>query len=139
MSWASFLTQEPSRDLWLYNIEEAKIKSLETGNPILISFSGSDWCLPCMRLHQTLFSDSTFIQYANESLVLLEVDFPSKKKSILSQEQLRHNEALSVQYNPKGSFPLVVIINGEGEVQGYMKHPAVSAAQYLQSIREIVE
>jgi thioredoxin-related protein len=132
-------TSNPSAANWLFDFETAKKAAIEQKAPILLSFSGSDWCIPCMRLEKELFADSAFIQYANQSLVLLKADFPSKKKNTLSPEQIQHNEVLAEQYNPKGTFPLVVILDATGTVRGYLLNPMVSAEKYLEEIRDMVE
>jgi thioredoxin-related protein len=95
ISWSSITQLNAQNANWLFDFETAKKAAIEQKAPILLSFSGSDWCIPCMRLEKELFTDSAFIQYANQSLVLLKADFPSKKKNTLSPEQIQHNEALA--------------------------------------------
>ena len=124
---------------WLKNIDEAKSTAVAHEQFILMSFSGSDWCLPCMRLEKELFSTEEFIGYAEENLVLLKLDFPARKKNELPGEQVKHNEALAEKYNQRGSFPLVVITDASGNVQGYMQHPLTSPEAYIQSISFIIE
>ena len=123
---------------WLQNFEEAKQHAAEQGLPLLISFSGSDWCVPCMRLERDLFTTSEFIHFSKEHLILLKLDFPARKKNLLSEEQLQHNEALAEIYNIKGAFPLVVITNPNGEVTGTMDHPLSSVEAYINSIQSAI-
>ena len=96
---------------WLTDFDQAKELSVASGKPILISFSGSDWCQPCLRLERDLFSKPEFAAFAEEHLILVKADFPSRKKNELSPEQIKHNEALAEIYNPSGSFPLVLILD----------------------------
>lgn len=141
VSYAAFAGNADDTNLeanWLYDIEVAKEEAKEKNQYILLSFSGSDWCIPCMRLEKDLFTDKAFVDFSKESLTLVRLDFPVRKRNSLPKEQIEHNEALAAQYNPKGNFPLVVIINPAGEVQGYMKQPAVSTEAYLESLREIL-
>ena len=42
--------------IWLYNIDQAKAEAIKENKLILISFSGSDWCAPCIRLEKNLFA-----------------------------------------------------------------------------------
>ena len=44
------------------------------------------------------------------------MDFPYKKKNRLPVEQQKHNDDLAAKYNAKGQFPLMVLIDSEGEV-----------------------
>jgi thioredoxin-related protein len=123
---------------WLYNMDEAKAEATATSRPILISFSGSDWCVPCMRLDRDLFSTAAFAQFSADHLVLLKLDFPARKRNALSAEQLAHNEELAEAYNQSGAFPLVVITDADGDVLGQMAHPLSSAEAYIQSLRSII-
>ncbi|MEQ8925632.1 MAG: thioredoxin family protein [Fulvivirga sp.] len=123
--------------LWLTNIEEAKTLAKEQAKPILMSFAGSDWCRPCIMLTKEVFEDEKFKVYAEENLVLLLLDFPRLKKNKLSDEQTEHNEKLAAKYNTTGEFPLVVLINSDGEAiakTGYQKGGADNFIQYLESV-----
>jgi FAD:protein FMN transferase len=78
------------------------------GKPVLLIFSGSDWCLPCIRLEKAILDDSGFVQFAANQLVVFQADFPQKKK--LSLEQTTLNEQLAAEFNPQGIFPLLLLI-----------------------------
>lgn len=123
---------------WYSEFDAAREAAAEYGRPILIDFSGSDWCIPCMRLERDLFSTDVFREFAEEYLILLKVDFPSKKKNRLSDDRITHNEALAQEYNPRGTFPLVVLTDSAGMPYGVMTHPLASAEDYLESIRRLL-
>ncbi len=129
---------ENSQANWLHNIKKKKKIAAEENKDILISFSGSDWCIPCMRLEKELFQSETFKNYSDENLVLLKLDFPAKKKNELPEAQLKHNESLAEIYNKKGIFPKVVIVNANGELKGLMEHPKSNASAYIESIDKII-
>ena len=74
-------------------------------------FSGSDWCKPCMQLKTDILSQADFKNYSDDQLVYLNLDFPYRKKNRLSPEQTLHNEQLAEKFNPKGQFPLVVLLD----------------------------
>ncbi len=78
------------------------------GKPLLLVFSGSDWCLPCIRLEKAILDDSGFVRFATNRLVIFQADFPQKKK--LSPQQTSLNEQLAAEFNPQGIFPLVLLI-----------------------------
>jgi thioredoxin-related protein len=126
-----------SESEWLTSYDAAVTKAKAENKQILMSFSGSDWCGNCQRLDQELFQQAAFAEYAKENLVLLQLDFPAKKKNLLPAEQTAHNEQLAEQYNKKGVFPRVLILTTDGTVQGAMAHPANSAAAYLSSLKSI--
>jgi len=108
-----------SKDLnWGADFEAAKVEAASNDHTILIVFSGSDWCKPCIQLHKELFETETFSTYAKEHLTLVKADFPYRKKNRLSKEQTAHNEQLASTYNPDGEFPLAVFTDAQGNVLG---------------------
>jgi len=65
---------------WITNVEEAKETAAQKKLPILVNFTGSDWCQWCFKLHDEVFAQNAFQQYAEKNLILLEVDFPRNNK-----------------------------------------------------------
>src|ERR1700744_6576761 len=90
---------------WLGNFNEAKQEAAKSHRLILINFSGSDWCGPCIRERKEILETSTFEGYAADHLVLVRADFPRQKKNQLSKAQVKLNESLADKYNPDGKFP----------------------------------
>jgi thioredoxin-related protein len=123
---------------WMHNFEEAKSKAEAENKVILMSFSGSDWCANCIRLDRDLFQHESFQSFAEENLVLLQLDFPSRKKNQLPAAQKEHNEKLAEKYNKTGTFPKVILLDSSGKSLGQMSHPLASADAYIQSVREII-
>lgn len=88
----------------------------DSGKNVLIVFSGSDWCIPCIKMEKQVFLSDTFKEYAREHLVIVHADFPRLKKNQLPKEQQTSNEALADKYNSQGSFPLTVLTDPNGIV-----------------------
>ena len=124
---------------WIKNIEEAKELALKNDKPILLVFSGSDWCAPCMKLDKQVFSTEEFRQYATENYVLLKADFPQRKKNKLPEVQQTHNNQLAEEYNKNGFFPLVVVLNSKGKSLGSIGYEKVSANNYIEKINKLVK
>lgn len=101
---------------WHYNIEEAKQLARKEHKHILLNFSGSDWCGPCIRMRKEIFDDKAFEKMANMELVLVNADFPRMKKNQLAPGQQEINNQMAEQYNPKGRFPFTVLLNAEGKI-----------------------
>ena len=101
---------------WLTDFDQAKVNAEKSHKMILLTFSGSDWCVPCIRLHKEVFESTVFEKYADDNLVLVNADFPRLKKNRLSKEQTKKNENLADQYNRNGSFPLTVLLDAHGKV-----------------------
>ncbi len=121
---------------WLTNVDSAKQAAAESNKLIMMSFQGSDWCANCKRLEKKLFSDPTFVEFANSELVSLKLDFPMKKENRLSEEQTKHNEELAEKFNPEGSFPKVLILDENLEVQSTFEYdPSKTVEQYITEIK----
>lgn len=101
---------------WLGNFNDAKTEAAKEHKLILINFSGSDWCGPCIRLRKEILESSTFEDYAAGHLVLVRADFPRQKKNQLSKEQTKLNEALADKYNAEGKFPFTLLVDENGKV-----------------------
>jgi len=101
---------------WHYNMQEAKQVAQKEHKHILLNFSGSDWCGPCIRMHTEIFGSDVFKNMADTQLVLVNADFPRKKKNQLSAEQQQINDKIADQYNPQGKFPYTVLLDANGKV-----------------------
>jgi thioredoxin-related protein len=80
---------------------------------VLLDFTGSDWCVWCIRLKRETFDKPEFKAYADKNLELVEIDFPQGKS--LSPEVRKQNDALQQQYNVQG-FPTLVLLSPDGKV-----------------------
>lgn len=99
---------------WLTDFEKAQRKSKKEKKPVLLYFTGSDWCAPCIKLKKDLFETDSFKAIA-EDYVLVYVDIP-RNQDLLDTEQLNRNKALMKQFNPKGVFPLFAVLNTKGKL-----------------------
>jgi thioredoxin-related protein len=103
---------------------------------VLLNFSGSDWCGPCIKLHHDYFETDAFRAFAAEKLVLVNADFPRQKKNQLSKELQKQNDHLADLYNSNGSFPLTILMTAEGQVlKAWDGVPKVSADDFIEDIR----
>ena len=119
---------------WQYNLDEAKTLSKEENKQILLVFSGSDWCAPCIKLEKKIWNSQTFKDYAEKNLVLLRADFPRLKKNKPSQVQQAHNKFLAENYNPKGYFPFVVLMDAGGQILNQLGYKNFEPQDYINAI-----
>jgi thiol-disulfide isomerase/thioredoxin len=101
---------------WEADFNKAKKTAKEKNELILLNFSGSDWCGPCIVMHRDYFQNPSFTELADKNLVLFNADFPRKKKNTGTPEQVKQNEELAEIYNKEGSFPLTLLLDSEGKV-----------------------
>lgn len=125
---------------WGYDIDAAKSSAKQLNKTILIVFSGSDWCKPCIQLHKELFESEAFKAYAESNLVLVKADFPYKKKNRLTKEQTAHNEGLASLYNPEGEFPRAVFTDASGKVLGTFSYDKTKVpADYIDQFKQYLK
>src|SRR5215469_12290048 len=101
---------------WHYNLKEAEQLAKAQHKHILLNFSGSDWCGPCIMLRKEILDNPDFVQMADTSLVLVNADFPRNKKNQLSKEQQALNDMMADKYNSQGKFPYTLLLDSDGKV-----------------------
>lgn len=121
---------------WLTDFEQAKKSAAENNRPILVDFSGSDWCGWCIKLDKEVFSKEEFKKYATDNLVLLLVDFPRRKEQ--SAEQKRANNALAEKYNIEG-FPTVLLLDAKGNELARTGYRPGGAGEYVKHLMDLAE
>lgn len=123
---------------WTTSLDAAKTEAISSNKNILLVFSGSDWCAPCIKLDRTIFQSDVFKTEAEKKWVLLKADFPKKKGNTLSAEQTESNKKLAEKYNKEGNFPLVVLLDATGKVLGITGYKNVSPTEYVQLLTAMV-
>jgi len=122
---------------WLTDFSEAKQLATSENKTIILVFQGSDWCAPCIKLDREIWSSEEFKAYAKDHYVMLQADFPRKKKNSLSEIQQEKNNKLAEKYNKNGYFPFVVVLDKNGKVlkeSGYLK---TTPSKYIEQLNTI--
>ncbi len=125
---------------WEPSFENAKKMARENNELILLNFSGSDWCGPCIMLRKEYLENDAFTAMAKNKLILVNADFPRKKSNLGSAAQIKRNENLAEQYNKNGIFPLTLLLDADGKViKSWQGKPTVSVAQWIGEIERICD
>lgn len=96
---------------WTTNFDSAKVKAIQEDKFILLNFSGSDWCGPCIKMRKEILSSETFQKYATDHLIVVNADFPRMKKNKQEKTLEQQNEKLADLYNKQGKFPYTLLLN----------------------------
>ena len=75
---------------WHTDLSKAVSISINEKKPIMLFFTGSDWCGWCMRLKKEDFNHEKFKIWSDDKIILVELDFPRRKKlepNILNQNR----------------------------------------------------
>lgn len=130
-----FLSFSAIAQNWQTSFEEAKSKAIKENKNIVLVFSGSDWCAPCMKLEKNVWNSNVFLTEAEKNWVIYKADFPKKKANQLNPELTEQNKKLAERYNQNGSFPLVLLLDKNGKVLGMTGFKNVSAEEYVYLIK----
>jgi protein disulfide-isomerase len=117
---------------WTDDWEAAKAESAETGLPILLFMTGSDWCGYCMQLKGEVFENKVFQKYADQNLVLMVADFPKgirQSKSLVDQ-----NKKLEAQF-PISGYPTIFIVKDDKVIARAGSTGGASAKEYVEKLQ----
>lgn len=125
---------------WLGDFNEAKKEAAEKHRLILINFSGSDWCGPCIRLRREILESAAFENYASDHLELVRADFPRQKKNQPGDDQKKLNDALADKYNADGKFPYTLLVDENGKVlRTWDGFPDETPDQFISQINNTIQ
>jgi thioredoxin-related protein len=125
---------------WQKNMEEAKKLAKKEHKHILLNFSGSDWCGPCIRMHKEILDVEQFQKYADTTLILVNADFPRLKKNQLPSSQQKINDAIADQFNSKGVFPLTVLLDEDGKIMKQWEgFPKLTPDGFIDDIKFLID
>jgi len=117
--------------LWLTNVEAALADANEENKPLLLYFSGSDWCGWCKRLDADVFSKDEFKTYADENLVLLLADFPQYTEQ--DEALAAQNNQLRMRFQVE-TFPTLLLFNPDGMLIGKLGYQPGGPEVFIQTI-----
>jgi thioredoxin-related protein len=125
---------------WFTDFKQAEAEAQKAHKLILLNFSGSDWCGPCIKLEKEIFASGQFQEYAAQHLVLVNADFPRLKKHQLDKKQMALNEKLAEEYNQTGSFPLTLLLDGNGKViKKWEGLPATEPRSFISQLQAAIK
>ncbi len=121
---------------WLEDFTKAKAAAAEKKVPILMNFTGSDWCGWCIKLEKEVFSQKAFQDYAAKDLVLMKIDFPHEVAQ--SDELKARNRKLADEFKVRG-FPTIYLVDAEGKVIGRSGYKAGGPEKYVEHLKELLK
>ena len=115
-----------------------KLETAKTENKsVLLYFSGSDWCAPCVKFKKFIVNTPEFQTFATENLVIYNADFPRLSKNKLAKEVEKENETLADKYNSKGIFPLILLLDAEGNViKKWEEYPKETVEEFIGKLKK---
>lgn len=104
---------QPGR--WTMDLDAAKKVAVEKRLPLLLNFTGSDWCGWCKLMDKEVFSKPAWDAYTKDNLLLVWVDFPNDK-SLVPEKYVARNTALSEAFGVEG-YPTYILLDDDGKTK----------------------
>lgn len=124
----------PTQIVWHESYEEALAEAKAKEKPLLLLFTGSDWCTWCVRLEEEALKTDAFAKDASDKFVFVKLDFPSRK--LQPHRVKRQNRKLKRQFGVQG-FPTVLIVSPKERVlaeTGYESGGGKAYARHLMTM-----
>lgn len=121
---------------WQTNYDKALQESKATSKPILLFFTGSDWCGWCTKLEKEVLDTPDFAQSIGDKMIFVLLDYPMKKS--LDAKTNEQNQNLKKKYAIK-SYPTVILINGNEELIGTTGYRSGGGQKYAQHLMKMVQ
>lgn len=100
---------------WHTDMKKASEIATKENKPVMMFFTGSDWCGWCKRLQREVFETQDFKSWAKDNVVLMELDFP--RRSNQEESVKAQNYQLQRIFSVRG-YPTIFFVNPEEKSNG---------------------
>lgn len=121
---------------WYTNFQEALAAAQKESKDLLINFSGSDWCIFCIRLEKDVFAQEAFAREAEKYFVFMLVDFPNDPFK-QSEEIRKQNQQLALRYRFRNLFPTLYLAKPDGTPYAMAEYQQLGPTEYLDYLLKI--
>ena len=128
-------TEAPTPLGWSTSHVDSAAEANASGKVLMLWFTGSDWCPPCMKLESEIFHSAEFQSWYPEQIVPVILDFP--KRSKLAEELSQQNQFLATKYQIK-RYPTALFIDQQGNVIGKLGYEEGGPSQWITKAKVIL-
>lgn len=121
---------------WSLDFDAAASEARDAEKDLLVDFTGSDWCVWCMRLDTEVFLAEGVREALAEQYVLVKVDLPRSPAALEHVPDIARNRQLSREYRVE-AFPTVLLMTSAGEVYARTGYVEGGGPAYLAHLREL--
>jgi thioredoxin-related protein len=117
-------------------VDSLFVKAKNENKKVLLYFSGSDWCAPCIRFKKNYIEKADFQEFAKSNLIVYNADFPRKKSNQLDKTIETNNDELANKYNKTGAFPKIILLDFNGTIlKEWLALPAESLEEFISKLK----
>ena len=118
-------------DGWSTDLAKALVQAKTAKKTVLLEFTGSDWCEPCLVMRKAVFSKPTFVQQASKDFILVELDVPRGDKALAAK-----NQPIADKYKI-ARFPTIILLHADGkEVDRFFASDFPSEAGFFKRLKQ---
>jgi len=126
----SFAQKATNEDVvWHTDLNKAIELSKKENKPIMLFFTGSDWCGWCKKLQQEVFTQVEFKKWAQENVILMEVDFPSA--NVQQSEAVKTQNRMIKQQFVVPGFPTCFFVKADKLKDGKINYTQFGKQGYI--------
>jgi protein disulfide-isomerase len=100
---------------WTMDVDAARQYAARKNLPLLLNFTGSDWCGWCKVMDDSVFHKEEWKEFAADHVVLVTIDFP-RGSNIVPKKWKERNSQLKKHFGVRG-YPTYVIVAPDGETK----------------------
>ena len=124
---------------WTMDFDAAAKLAGEKKLPMMLNFTGSDWCGWCKIMDKNVFAEAEWQKFAADHVVLVTLDFPNDK-SVVPEKYVARNAKLQSEFGVQG-YPTYVVLDSDGKTKlgqlgaGQEKTPASFIGEFKAAIK----
>jgi len=112
---------------WYTDFKSAKVAAKKENKPMLVYFTGSDWCKPCVKLKKDFFNTPKFAEAAEDYIIVM-LDIPYRDDIItLDQKKINKEVQKKLKVN---KFPTLLALDSRGRERNRMERYSYPDPQY---------
>lgn len=116
---------------WTTDYKAALEQAKADDRRVFLFFTGSDWCGWCKRLNREILSTPEFNKFADDKLVLVELDFPRSKTQ--TADVKAQNAELAQRFKIRG-YPTIIVLDSSGKKVGQLGYQKGGPAPFIEAI-----
>lgn len=112
---------------WNQNYADGLSKAKAQSKPVVLFFTGSNWCVWCKKLDSEVFATPEFAQEVGDQFVFVELDYPmggTKNQDLKAKYQIR-------------AFPTVVVLDSNGNEIGRTGYEAGGGKKFANTLKKM--
>lgn len=116
---------------WATNYSDAVSNANTLNKPVVILFTGTNWCPACMKLEKEVLTQPEFARLVGSNFVFLKAEFPDYSESSMMGSPYR---SIMLRYNVE-AFPTFIVINPSGQILGRVDYQSGGPSAYAQALQ----